>query len=72
MFGFEPEEAQKLGSYGRFHKRIEKFKNRPFPYAQHYFWWIFHNCVAHMLIGVCPVSWTFKLHDWTSKKLNAE
>lgn len=122
MFGFIREEAEKLGSSGRFGKRIEKFKRRnrkkvfqykskketreeilnckkqgttysnikgwddkflketenlkkPIiwvnPYIEHHFWWLLHNCVAHMLIGLVPVKWFFDFHDWTSKKLNA-
>ncbi len=74
MFGFEKEEAKELGSWGRFYARIEKFraKGRSFPVVRHHFWWLFHNCVAHMLIGLVPFKWSFWLHDWTSRKLNAE
>lgn len=73
MFGFEAEEAEQLGSWGRFHKRIDKFKaaGKRCPILQHHCWWLFHNCVAHMLIGLIPHRVTFWLHDWTSKKLNA-
>jgi hypothetical protein len=74
MFGFEPQEAKKLGSEGRFYARIDKFKEakKPLPRTQHLFWWVFHNCVTHFLLGVCPVKYSFQLHDWSSRKLNAK
>jgi hypothetical protein len=74
MFGFEPEEAKQLGSAGRFKKRIQKFKDKGkmFPSGQHLLWWWFHNIVAHGAIAVVPCKGTFWLHDWSSKKLNAE
>lgn len=40
------------------------------PRAQHHFWWLLHNCVAHPAIGFVPVKATFDFHDWTSRKLN--
>jgi len=74
MFGFEPQEAKKLGSEGRFHARIEKFKEaeKPLPRTQHLFWWVFHNAITHPLLAFFPVRWSFQLHDWSSKKLNAK
>ncbi|MEK6829898.1 MAG: hypothetical protein AABY15_07295 [Nanoarchaeota archaeon] len=126
MFGFLKEEAEELGSVGRFYKRIEKFRKRNIrektawavyreesssyperlkswnkqklsklkpanlreprkpsrpnvpkfriipPVIEHHFWWLLHNCIAHMLIGIIPVKWFFTFHDWTSRKLNAE
>ena len=74
MLGFIKEEADELGSEGRYPARQEKFvdKNKKAPYAQHRAWWMIHNCVAHLMIGVWPCHTTFKFHDWTSQKLNAE
>jgi hypothetical protein len=66
MFGFEDEVADELGSQGRFQVRKSLFKNK----WVHYFWWIVHNCVAHMCLGICPMKWSFDFHDWTSRKLN--
>ena len=73
MFGFEPEEADALGSQGRFSARIKKFHTagRRFPKLEHYFWWIVHNGVAHMCLALAPIKLSFDFHDWTSKKLNA-
>lgn len=84
MFGFlekdlidQPAVAKEVdarpGSWGRFYARIVKFREagRRFPVLQHHCWWLIHNCVAHMLIGLLPHSKTFSFHDWTSKKLNA-
>ena len=73
MFGFEREEAQELGSEGRYAKRIEKFQARGarFPKLQHYMWWVIHNIGAHGLLAICPCRATFNFHDWTSIKLNA-
>lgn len=85
MFGFEEEYLEqheeiadivgkKPGAWGRFHARILKFRKagRRFPVSQHYAWWIIHNCIAHLAIGLLPHRLTFQFHDWTSKKLNAE
>lgn len=74
MFGFNEEEAKQLGSAGRFKARIEKFKSNgaKFPRTQHYFWWIIHNLLAHGALAIIPCSYTFRFHDWTSRKLNAD
>jgi hypothetical protein len=70
MFRFEKPED---GSAERFDKRIEVFKQKKKPVAVHHFWWFVHNCVAHPLIGVLPFAkWTFRFHDWTSHRINAE
>ena len=47
-----------------FHKDVK------LPRVQHHLWWLMHNCVAHPAIGFVPCRWTFKLHDWTSHRLN--
>lgn len=72
--GYKPFIVEELGSEGRFPIRERKFikQDKRFPRAQHRFWWIMHNCIAHVAIGLFPHSKTFWLHDWTSKKLNAE
>lgn len=72
--GYTPEKTKEIGSWGRFYIRIEKFRlaGKMFPLVQHHCWWLFHNCVAHMSIGLIPCRFTFWLHDWTSRKLNAE
>ena len=58
-------------SYERFYHRLGRFKtNKSFPRTRHAFWWLLHNCVAHIAIGLVPVKASFALHDWTSKKLN--
>lgn len=33
-------------------------------------WWIAHNVVAHMAIGLCPTRPAFAFHDWTAKKMD--
>lgn len=73
MFGFDPQEAESLGSEGRYEKRIEKFraKGLSFPRQRHYFWWIVHNFAAHGLLAIYPCRLTFRFHDWTSVRLNA-
>lgn len=74
MFGFEQEEATKLGAEGRFAARIEKFRKygSRAPLLSHYCEWLFHNMVAHGLLAIAPCRWTFRLHDWSSRRLNAE
>lgn len=72
MFGFRKDDAEKLGSHGRFPARVEKHRDQtPYPKLVHGFWWVVHNCISHPLIGVCPVKPFFEFHDWTSIKLNA-
>lgn len=73
MNGFDIEEAKRLGSEGRFYARIKKFEKagKPFPKTQHLFWWVVHNALAHTLLAIFPVRWSFQFHDWTSLKLNA-
>lgn len=36
----------------------------------HHFWWLTHNCVVHPLIGLLPFEACFRLHDYTSDRLN--
>ena len=59
-------------SYLRFYHRLGRFKARKssFPRTRHAFWWVLHNCIAHIGIGLVPIKITFQFHDWTSKKLN--
>jgi hypothetical protein len=45
-------------------------KGKRLPKLQHHVWWLLHNCLAHPAIGFIPCRWTFKLHDWTSHRLN--
>lgn len=74
MFGFEPEEAQALGSAGRYEARIKKFEatGSRYPRIVHYFWWVLHNVGAHGFLAVAPCKYAFRFHDWSSKKLNAQ
>jgi hypothetical protein len=62
----------KTTSYDRFYNRINdwKFLTKIFPRLRHYFWWIIHNCIAHMLIGFFPIKKLFEFHDYTSDKIN--
>lgn len=38
-------------------------------WPRHYFWWLIHNVVAHLLIAFIPIKIFFKFHDWTSGRL---
>lgn len=73
MFGFLYKEMEMTGAAERFPIRIDKFRKaeKRFPMLQHYFWWVMHNCVTHLLIGLVPIKPFFQFHDWTSVKLNA-
>jgi len=70
----EDKHREKLesSSYLRFYHRLGRFKARKknFPRTRHAFWWLMHNCAAHIAIGLVPIKASFELHDWTSKKLN--
>ena len=72
MFGFEKDEAEGLGSKGRFAVREERFigDKKPAPAYRHRSWWLLHNCIAHPLLGIAPSKPTFWFHDWTSRRLN--
>lgn len=61
-FGFtEPEDGVEA--------RYEKHKAKV-PWVRNKAWWILHNSVAHPLIGVLPVRWAFRFHDWTSRRMH--
>lgn len=59
-------------SHARYLHRRQRFvaSGVSFPRARHAGWWLLHNCVAHLAIGVVPSRWSFWLHDATSKRLN--
>ena len=38
------------------------------PHRRRY--WVFHNVVAHALIGVAPTELTFKFHDWSANEMD--
>lgn len=59
--------APEDGSQGRFTDR-----KRDVPWLKHTFWWLVHNCVAHVLIGPLPFGPLFRFHDWTSKKMHGK
>lgn len=40
------------------------------PGLRHAFWWLVHNCVSHVLLGVWVSPLTVWFHDWTSQRLN--
>lgn len=85
MFGFDKPED---GSEDRYKQRVTNWtmvpwdgsrsslkrarRARRLALLRHHGWWLLHNCVAHMAIGLVPVKTTFRFHDWTSRKLNAE
>lgn len=56
----------------RFHNRIRRFELNKRSKNVHHFWWFMHNCVAHFLIGVCPIKTFFQFHDYTSDKINGK
>ena|SRR5579885_288233 len=39
------------------------------PIINDKFWWMFHNSVVHMLIGLFPITIMFRLHDWSATKI---
>lgn len=78
MFGFEDNDHggndADEGSAWRFAQRVEKFKMKGvmLPRTEHYAWWIAHNAIAHPLLAIFPLKPSFRFHDWTSRKLNAQ
>ena len=61
MFDFIQDET---GSQERY------WKDRKPSKIAYGFWWVVHNCIAHFLIGICPVKPFFDFHDSTSRKLH--
>lgn len=59
-------------SYERFRYRTEAWRLRAKKFGQvrHMFWWLLHNCVIHLLIGILPIKPLFDLHDWSSVRLS--
>lgn len=57
----EPED----GSEARYNKRKTEH-----PWWKHTGWWLVHNCISHVLIGVLPLKPFFQFHDWTSRKMH--
>jgi hypothetical protein len=51
-------------------RQVERWGEVEWGILLHRFWWLVHNCVAHPLIGVCPIKTFHDFHDWTSIKLN--
>ncbi len=41
-------------------------------FKNHYGWWLVHNLVAHILIGILPIKPFFDFHDWTSIKMREQ
>jgi len=38
-------------------------------FKNHYGWWLVHNLIAHVMIGVLPIKACFDFHDYTSRKM---
>ena len=64
--------SDESGSEQRFHRIIEKLKNKNNGVYKYRFWWIVHNCLAHFMIGIFPCKFSFKFRDYTSKKIYGE
>ena len=70
MFEFLDELNHEDGSAKRYEERVKLHTDTYGSRRRHHFWWFVHNCIAHPLIGICPVRWTFDFHDYTSRKIN--
>lgn len=69
---FEDESPDLSTCLARFNARVEIWSNSDvsFPWLHHYFWWVMHNVFAHFVIGLVPIRFFIRFHDWTSKYLN--
>ncbi len=38
-------------------------------FKKHYGWWLVHNLIAHVWIGIMPTKRAFNFHDYTSRKM---
>jgi hypothetical protein len=65
MFDFRDES----GSENRFASRRANVRHEGVV-IKHRAWWLVHNLVAHPLIGILPVSWAFRFHDYTSRMMS--
>jgi hypothetical protein len=64
VFDFRDE----TGSEDRFKAQTDA--HAPLPVIEHRAWWLVHNLIAHPLIGILPVRFAFKFHDWTSRQMS--
>lgn len=67
MFDFDVDED---GSEDRFAVDTEAWQDEPAGKLRQYACWLFHNLVAHPLIGLLPFRPLFQLHDWTSHHMH--
>lgn len=70
MFEHLDRDNHENGSEERYHERLRKHQDSYGDRQRHLFWWLVHNCLAHPMIGVFPVGFAFRFHDWTSGKIN--
>lgn len=70
MFEFLDRDNHEDGSESRFQERLAKHDDTYGSRRRHHFWWFVHNCVAHPLIGVCPIPFFFRFHDYTARRIN--
>lgn len=49
-----------------------KKRHRRLPMLRFASWWVLHNVIAHMFLGILPFKPFIWFHDWTSKHLNRE
>lgn len=70
MFEHLDREGHEDGSEERFRERLAKHDDAYGSRRRHHLWWLVHNCLAHPLIGVCPIRPFFRFHDWTARRIN--
>ena len=71
MFEHLDRDDHEDGSEERFRARLVAHDGTYGSRRRHHVWWFVHNCIAHPLIGVCPIRLFFRFHDYTARRINA-
>lgn len=54
------------------HRQGGPVRSVPVPKIPKRAWWVFHNVIAHVAIGLVPTKATFRFHDWSAEKMGVD
>jgi hypothetical protein len=54
------------------YQRDGGFQRSTPPVVARWGWWILHNVLAHILIGIAPCAVTFAFHDYSAAQMQVE
>lgn len=66
-----PTYQKEKGLYGVRYVYRQAFDYKPVMIKGKYrkFWWVFHNAVVHMMVGLLPFKPLMKIYNWSAKKV---